>query len=112
MLSTLNSKPSEPRLQTVHIVHCIDTEGPLWESIEATFERLRTNVGVTIEIDPTTQNLRRLQNREISLNGLEDEVASILKPQLLAYNETWDRVDGMLRRIMSPDFRNEMIDSF
>ena len=26
---------------TVHVVHCIDTEGPLHESVEATFERLK-----------------------------------------------------------------------
>ena len=25
----------------VYIVHCIDTEGPLHESVDATFERLR-----------------------------------------------------------------------
>ena len=25
---------------TVHVVHCIDTEGPLKEKIHATFERL------------------------------------------------------------------------
>ena len=27
--------------RTVHVVHCVDTEGPLHESVEATFERLR-----------------------------------------------------------------------
>jgi hypothetical protein len=84
----------------------------LWESVEATFERLRTNVGVDLDLDPTPQNLCLLQDKKIDLRGLEDEVAAILNPQLLAYNDTWDRVDEMLRRIMSHDFRTQMLDSF
>ena len=33
---------------TVYVVHCIDTEGPLYESIEVTFQRLKEIFGLTL----------------------------------------------------------------
>ena len=95
---------------TVHIVHCIDTEGPLYESLSATFERLREIFG--LELEPTQENLIRLQRREIDLGGREDSVARVLAPELLNYNSTWDQVDRMLDSAMSPEFRNRLTDSF
>ena len=43
----------------LHIVHCIDTEGPLDEDIQATFERLDYIFG--IKLKPTRENLIALQ---------------------------------------------------
>lgn len=94
----------------VHIAHCIDTEGPLYEPIAATFERIR---GIfDLELEPTINNLRRLQSGEMDLGGIEKDVARVISPELLAYNDTWDKVDAMLTDIMSPSFRNQMPDSF
>lgn len=100
---------SEMRQPTVHIVHCIDTEGPLYEPVTATFERIEQIFGIVIE--PTADNLRKLQRREIDLKGLESDVARVISPELLDYNETWERVDGMLEDIMSPAYRNAVPDS-
>ena len=33
----------------VYIVHCVDTEGPMYESIEETFQRLDSIFGIKIE---------------------------------------------------------------
>ena len=33
----------------VYVVHCADTEGPLYESIEGTFERIRQVFNIDIE---------------------------------------------------------------
>lgn len=38
---------------TVYVVHCIDTEGPLYESVEATFERLKEIFH--IDLDPSLE---------------------------------------------------------
>ncbi len=94
----------------LHIVHCIDTEGPLQEPLAATFERLKGIFGLTLE--PTAENLKRLQLRQIDLGGLEAEVAQVVKPELLAYNGDWNAVRDMLDDAMSPAFRNETIDDF
>jgi hypothetical protein len=96
-------------LSIVHVVHCIDTEGPLHEPVEATFHRLEQIFGVRLE--PSRATLDDLQKKRINLGGIEDEVAKVLAPGLLSYNDTWDKVDDMLRGAMSPAFRNQMLDS-
>lgn len=95
--------------KTVHIVHCIDTEGPLYESVEATFERLR-NI-FNLDLEPSVELLRRLQKGEVDLDGMENAVRKVVDPHLLAYNDTWDKVDGMLADILSPAYRNRLLDS-
>ena len=93
----------------VYIVHCIDTEGPLYESVDATFDRLREIFHLDL---PASQDLlRRLQAGEVPLEGLEAAVKKVVDPHLLAYNDTWDKVDAMLAKLMSEPFRNQAPDS-
>lgn len=94
----------------VHVVHCIDTEGPLRESLEATFERLRAMYG--LEFEPDADTLRQLQAKAIDLNGLEAEVARSLSPALLAYHDSWESIDAMLQEVMSQEFRRRQPDSY
>jgi len=94
----------------VLIVHAVDTEGPLYESIEAKFERLRDLFGIT-HVPVTPANFEKLRNGEIALGGLEAEVQRILNGHLANYNDTWDKVDAMLERVMSPAFRSAVPDS-
>lgn len=96
--------------EILHIVHCVDAEGPLYESVEATFDRLHRLFG--IDLRPSTEALRKLQSKEIDLSGREDAVARIVSPALLNYKDTWDKIDSMLGDIMSADFRRSMVDSF
>ena len=93
---------------TVHVVHCIDTEGPLHESLDATFERLRAMFGLEFEASATM--LRRLQDGEVDLAGREAAVQRVVDPRLLAYNDTWDKIDLMLDDCMSTSFREQMRD--
>lgn len=93
----------------VYIVHCIDTEGPLHESLEATFQRLNSLFG--LELEPDRELLRRLQAAEVDLGGIEQAVRKVVDPHLLAYNDTWDKIDTMLADCMSDRFRRRMLDS-
>ena len=95
---------------TIYVVHCIDTEGPLFESIDATFERLRAIF--KLQLEPSVETLRRLQAGTLPLDGLEVAVQKVVNPQLLAYNDTWDKVDDMLVNCMGEDFRTSMLDSY
>ena len=52
----------------IYFVHCVDTEGPLYETLDATFVRLKQIYG--IKIDATEENLRKLQNRALDLGGI------------------------------------------
>jgi hypothetical protein len=96
--------------KVVYVAHCIDSEGPLQETLESTFERLRSAFGIALE--PTAENLRLLQNKKMPLGGAEEAVALMLKPENLAYHETWEPLDAMLRDALSPAFRRRFPDSY
>lgn len=94
---------------TVYIVHCTDTEGPLYESLDATFERL---VHIfDLKLPASRETLAKLQGCELDLGGIEEDVARVVHPDLITYNDTWDKIDAMLGRIMSEGFRSSGPDS-
>jgi len=94
---------------TVYVVHCVDTEGPLYESVEATFGRLKSIFG--LELQPSLELLGRLQHGEEDLGGIEAAVQKVVDPHLLAYNDAWDKIDAMLGDLLSPEFRGRLLDS-
>ena len=96
-------------MKKVYIVHCIDTEGPLNESLEATFERLKHIYH--IDLKPSEKLLKQLQEGKVDLNGLEESVKNTLNPHYLNYNNNWDKIDLMLRDCLSENFRNKFLDS-
>ncbi len=94
--------------KVVYIVHSVDTEGPLYESLKATFERIREVFG--FDFDASYDNLEKLQNKSFDLNGKEGQVAEMLSAKLLNYNDNYGKLQSMLNNIGSADFRNKLID--
>ena len=94
----------------LYVVHCVDTEGPLNEKIDAKFERLKSLFG--IELEPTLKNLDAIQKQELNFNGAEKDVSDCFSPELLKYNRNWDEIDVMLKEMLSPEFRNKYLDNF
>ena len=92
----------------LYIVHCVDTEGPLNETLDATFERLESIF--YIKLAPTQENLALLQNKEMHLDGKEDAVAKCFAPSLLKYNANWVDVEQMLVDLLSINFRMQYPD--
>ncbi len=95
--------------KTVYIVHCVDTEGPLYESLEETFKRIKYILGY--DILPSKENLKKLQNKEMNLDGNEDAICNLVAKSRLKTNETWDQIDDMLDKITNEDYRNFFVDS-
>jgi hypothetical protein len=93
----------------VYVVHCIDTEGPLDESLKATFERLKHIYHLNFK--PSIKTLKKLQKGQINLKGLEESVKQTLNPEILNYNNSWSKIDKMLKKCMSKKFRNSFPDS-
>ncbi len=93
----------------VYVVHCIDTEGPLNESLEATFNRIKAASG--IELQPSKETLRKIQNKELDLGGYEDTLAMAFSERIMAYNRDWTDLDTMLDNITSESFRKAHADS-
>lgn len=96
-------------MATIYVVHCIDAEGPLYESLEATFERIEDIFGLTLE--PSQETLEELQRGERDLDVDEKAVQDVLAPRLLDYNETWDDINRMLADAVSTEFRTRFPDS-
>ncbi len=92
------------------IVHCVDTEGPLYESVTATFERIEKTFGLKYE--PSRNQLQHLkkgldldeEHRELVMDFVSDE--------RLNYNSSWSEVDAMLRDLMSEEWRMAHQDDF
>ena len=95
--------------KTVYIVHNIDTEGPLYESLRANFERVEEMFGH--KIDCSEENLVKLQNMKIDLDGDEELVQRLLLGERIGTHGTWDQIDRMLDDITSTNFRNQLLDS-
>ena len=94
----------------LYVVHCIDTEGPLNETLDATFERL--NKTFNLELKPSLKKLGDLQTKKVNLSGAENAVADFLNPKLLKYNKNWVEIEKMLLVALSKKFRETYIDDF
>lgn len=94
----------------VYIVHCIDTEGPLYEGLSATFERLEAVFGIE-GIEPTEENLKKLQRGGSDLGGKEKEVARMLDASLLSTHKNFAEIEAMMDRLNSAEFREGFPDS-
>lgn len=98
---------------TVYICVHIDTEGPLYEDINATFQRLESILGVTIPLKPSQANLQKLRSGDVDFLSTEqvEKVKIVTNPHLLQYKSSWTEIDEMLYRIMSKGYRNQFLDS-
>lgn len=94
----------------LYIVHCIDTEGPLDETPEATISRVNQLFGLKLEPERTT--LEALQQGTIELGDKWEAVRRMVAPAHLAYNRTWSDIDAMLDDALSPEFRQRLVDDF
>jgi hypothetical protein len=94
---------------TLFVVHCVDTEGPLSESLEATFERLEDSLGVRLA--PSRETLRRIQSGELNLGEKTEGAQAVCAPHNLDYNDSWPKVDSMLDEMLSVKYRQRFPDS-
>jgi len=96
---------------TIYVVQAVDTEGPLYESLEATFERIYEQYG--LEFDPSWKTIEEIRAGKHDLGTFEDGIQTMLrKDQLEAYKQTWDQISEMHETVMSPKWRATMPDSF
>jgi len=97
--------------KTVYIVHCVDTEGPLFESLEAKYERLKTVFGIT-NLEKTQGTLEKLKKGAIPLQGKEELIKQIFSSHLANYMDNWEKLEQMLLQATKESFRSNLKDSF
>lgn len=94
--------------KTLYFVHCVDTEGPLYESLAAKFECLERSFGLRFK--PSAQRLAELQQGRGLPDDLREQVMEFLAPGRRNYKEDWTQVDEMVDELMSPEWRQRHAD--
>lgn len=94
----------------VLIVHCVDTEGPKYESLTATFERLHD--AFDLNLKPTVSNLELLRKGELAPANQKEAIMDFLNEDRMAYKESWSDIDAMLDDLMSDEWRNKYLDDY
>lgn len=95
---------------SVFIVHAVDTEGPLHESLEATFKRIRDDFGVALS--PTRKTLQAIRSGDLDLGEKHAAIADFISAgQIGTYNATWDQLETMHETVMDPSWRARFPDS-
>ena len=94
---------------TVYFVHAVDTEGPLYEGLEATFQQILEHFSV--RLDPTWSNIEKLRGELIPLAGKERAISDFVREDRISrYNESWDQIDKMHETVMSKKWREKLKD--
>ncbi len=96
--------------KTLYLVHCIDTEGPLTEGLDATFERIKNTFN--IKLKPSKSNLKKIQQKRLNLNGYEEAVYNMVRPDKISYNNNWKQIKKMLDDCCSKNFKKKFKDSY
>lgn len=93
----------------VYVVHCVDTEGPLYEDKGVIFEQIEKIYGVTI--DRTEENYLRLKKGLIDLGDHKEDIYKLLELHKVVTKGSWDEIDETLNRITTEEFRKLLPDS-
>lgn len=87
----------------VYVVHCIDTEGPMNETLDASFQRLENLFGISLPA--SEDNLRKIQNKEFNFGADTERIADVFSPKRINMKKNWNEIDDMLREIRSKEYR-------
>ena len=94
----------------ISFVHCIDTEGPLYENPEATLQRVQEITGATFPGPPSLNLIDDLRAGSIDLGGMETDVQEVLSEHRIRLNSDWKAINRMLDKLSRPEFRQKYLD--
>ncbi|WP_110558851.1 hypothetical protein [Helicobacter cinaedi] len=102
----------------VYVVHCIDTEGPLYQSTQAICELLQSTFKIKVSSQDEILALQKGDFSHLAGGGAtldskaKEAIQTFLDPHLLHSHGSWEQIDVMLESITAPAFRNVLLDSF
>ena len=97
-------------MKQLHLVHCVDTEGPLNETIDATFQRLTELTGQ--EWDSSPENYLALLDGALKTNDpeLDSQIYRAFNRTTLNYCSTWDQVEEAVRAVLNAQKAGRWLD--
>jgi hypothetical protein len=97
--------------KTVYVVHCVDAEGPLYEGLDAKFDRIQAVLGVS-GLEQSWENFNRIMAGEVDLRGRQAQLRELFSAHRTNYMDSWTKVEDMVARATAPEFRARTPDSF
>lgn len=99
---------------TVYIVHSVDTEGPLYESLQERFERVHAILDVeeVLNLEQTEENFRNVISGKVDFGPKQELIQKAFSLHRVNFMDSWPKLDAMLERVTSSEFRHKMKDSF
>ena len=94
---------------TVYVVHCIDTEGPLFEDKDVVFDQIKRIYG--IDIESTEENYYALYNGKMDLGESTQGVTTLVRSLGITTKGNWNEIEEMLNKITSYEYRHTLEDS-
>lgn len=97
-------------MSVLHVVHCIDTEGPMHEGISETFERLSRVFGIVTL--PNEETLHEIQTQKSNLvpKNLAQVIANYFSPHNLNFLSNWADISDSLDDF--DEWRDGIVDDF
>ena len=94
---------------TVYVVHCIDTEGPLYEDKNVVFDQIKRIFGV--DINNTEKNYYDLYNGKMDLGENTEGITTLVRSLGITTKGNWAEIEQMLNEITSHEYRHILEDS-
>jgi len=97
----------------LYVTHCIDVEGPMTETVEATWDRMREEDNIDLNIEATKLNLEKFQNGELKLSSDTNHNEYLMKKYSkfnLGYLTNWQEIDQKINNVISREFRSKLCD--
>lgn len=95
--------------RTVYVVHCIDTEGPLYEDKEVVFDQIEAIYGIKLERNIET--VEKILKYEMNLEGYENEIHTLVFQHMKKTKGNWDEIDKQIQMITTKEYRNLLKDT-
>lgn len=92
----------------VYIVHCIDTEGPMYEGKGVVFEQIKSVFG--IEIENTQKNYEMMDAGTLDLGENSEGIRNLFRSHKTVTRGSWSEIDNMLEKITAEGFRKKLPD--
>ena len=96
--------------KTVYVVHAIDTEGPLYVDLEAKFETLEELLEIS-GLERTRENLDAILAGTVDFGNKNQIAREVMSSHRNNYMDSWEKLGGMLDRVMAPEARLSIPDS-
>ena len=100
-------------MKYLNVVHLVDTEGPLYEPLKITFDRINEIFG--IKIQPNKKNFKKIIDKKIDLKlkkSLKKNFFESFNSEILTYKKNWNEINEQNNLLFTKKFRSNFKDSF